>query len=66
MNIGQIRVDCVFYNIEKNVRVPMTQIFDNKANANCWVAWLKKQDEIVLIEVYKQTQHGEMLTECWS
>lgn len=41
MKLGQIKVDCVFYNVKKNVRVPMTQVFGNEEYANNWIEHLK-------------------------
>ena len=65
MNVGQIRVDCVFYNVEKNVRTPVSQVFANEEHANKWVEHLKTEEDILWIEVYKKTKNGEQIISCW-
>ena len=65
MKLGQIKVDCVFYNVKKNIRVPMTQVFSNEEYANNWIEHLKMQDDVVWIEAYKQTKHGEQMILYW-
>lgn len=65
MNIGQIRVDCAFYNVEKNVRTEMSQVFNNEEFADKWIKHLKKEDDILWIEAYKKTSYGEEMILCW-
>ena len=65
MKIGEFKVECVFYNKKQNIRIPMCQIFSDKANVDCWVEWLKNQDEIVTITVTKQTKYGEETILYW-
>lgn len=65
MKLGEIKVECVFYNKKKNIRIPICQIFKNEVYANEWVEWLKEQDEIVTLTMTKQMGYGEEVMLYW-
>lgn len=66
MDVGIFRVSYVFYDADKNVRIPMEQHFIDEDRAWCFVEWLKGQDKIVTVEVKVGTPYGEECLLVWA